>query len=111
MKGLETSYPIQSNDVIVALGGVEFDRKSSRVARRVREFSTKGDGAESNEDWCFLTRLLKEVCLAIWLVNFCPVALNYARLDMTYVKSPMDFVTSKCPKAPEPHGCTIPKAN
>ena len=59
------SYPVQSNDVIVALGGVELDRESSRVAGRVRELSTKRDCAESNEDWGLLTCLMKEVCLAI----------------------------------------------
>ena len=60
----EIWYPVQSNDIIVALGGIEFDGESSRVACRVREFSPKGDGTETNEDGCLLARLLKEVCLA-----------------------------------------------
>lgn len=65
----EIWYPVQSNDIIVALGGVEFDGESSRVAGRVRELSAKGDGAEPNEDWCLLARLLKEVCLAIHMAR------------------------------------------
>ena len=65
----EIWYPVQSNDIIVALGGVEFDGEPSRVAGRVRELSAKGDGTESNEDWCLLARLLKEVCLAIHMAR------------------------------------------
>ena len=65
----EIWYPVQSNDIIVALGGIEFDRESSRVACRVREFSPKGDGTETNEDGCLLARLLKEVCLAIYMAR------------------------------------------
>lgn len=58
------SYPVQSNDIVITLGGIELDSKTSRVTSRVGEFSTKGDGTESDEDWCLLARLLKEICLA-----------------------------------------------
>ena len=73
----DVSYPVQTNDIIITLGGVELDGETSRVARRVGEFSTEGDGTESNEDGCLLAGLLKKVGLAIHIYRqymyFCPL--------------------------------------
>lgn len=111
------SYPVQSNDIVITLGGVEFDGKTSRVAGRVGELSAKSDGTESDEDWCLLAGLLEEIgfaihmwrqLLAIYLICRCNLdallCVGDKDVSVTYVRSPIDFVVSKYPKAPEPQG-------
>jgi hypothetical protein len=46
----EENRPIQADNVVVALLGVELDGKTTGVTRFIRELATKGDGRETNED-------------------------------------------------------------
>ena len=60
------AYKIQSHNIIVALCGVEFDRKTARIASRIREFSAKGNSREANEDWGLLPSRLQEIGFSTW---------------------------------------------
>ena len=48
------TYEIQSNDIVVAFHGIEFDCEPTRVARLVRVFAPNSHGGETDEDWSFL---------------------------------------------------------
>lgn len=50
------AYKVQSDDIIIALAGIELDGKATRVARQVRELSTQGDRREADKDWRFDAR-------------------------------------------------------
>lgn len=56
-----TSY--QSNDIIVALSGVELDSKATRATCLGRKLATKRDSRESDEDGSLRQWLLQEVGL------------------------------------------------
>jgi len=44
------TYPIQSNDIVVALTGVELDGKATRITSSVRELTADSDSGEAEEE-------------------------------------------------------------
>jgi len=57
-----STYPVQTNNVIVSFFGVEFNGESTRVASLVWKLSAWSDGGETDEDWSLLADLGEEVC-------------------------------------------------
>lgn len=50
-KGKPT-HPIESDNVVITLLGVEFDGEPTRITSRVRKFSTQSDSRETYKDGC-----------------------------------------------------------
>lgn len=59
----EEYWKVESDDIVVALAGVELDCETSGIASLVRELSTKCDRGESNEGGSSLARTLEEIGL------------------------------------------------
>ena len=55
------TYPIEADNIIVALFGVELDGESTRIAGFIWEFAAKRHGRETNEDGCLFSDSGKEV--------------------------------------------------
>jgi len=44
------TYPIESNNIVIALTSVELDGKATRVASGVRELTADSDSGEAKEE-------------------------------------------------------------
>lgn len=53
----EEDWPIEANNVIVALPCVQLDGEASRVPGEIGKLTPKGDGAETKEEGCLLPNL------------------------------------------------------
>lgn len=55
------TYNVVANNVVVAFFGEELDRKASDIANGVGTTSLTTSGAETKEDWCFLSNSVQEL--------------------------------------------------